>query len=343
MSTLNAVIFLVNANSSIGFGHLKRCLLIADEFSSRSIRCQFCSYDSDAFAKKAVEKSYPYLLFEEKDDLNQFILESANPSTLLIIDVDDLFFYSQELQELYLSNRVRFMYISVKVDVHYKSHFLLNQNIVALTEKYSVEEYTKTFFGPAYFILDDKLSKIRPNPIRATTTHLLVTFGSADPANVTKKVLDVLGEAKTEFEKIRVVIGGLNKNKEEIMNHPAITQHPALFEIHVDTDNMYGLMRDSDLAITSLGLTYWELCMHNIPSLVISASSREKKQLNFFCQHNYAYCIGDFDDVDWDVKWRERLNSYLESTCESIKTNELRKQINTIGKKRLVDEIIRVY
>lgn len=341
MNKFKKVYFVVSANPKIGFGHMKRCMLIAEEFRAKNVEVEFMFFNSSEMAKNEMINQR----FENKHFLNPEVLieniqriKGELSKTLLIIDSDKDIFYENSTQNYLLELGLKFMFISIKNLINYKSHYLFNQNIMALSENYDIAPYTKTFFGPEYFVLEDELSKIKVHE-KKDKKSLIVAFGSSDPGNVTYRLLPVLSKMKSQFHKIRIVVGGMNPNVKKIKEHSFIKDNPSQVELYVDTKKMYDLMAKSDVGLTSMGLTFWELTLHGIPSLVISGTERERSQIGYFCSNKFAYYIGDFDQDNFAKSLRVNLENYFfNSIC--LETKFLRKMINIQGKTKLVKELL---
>ncbi|MCB0745091.1 MAG: hypothetical protein KDC67_14380, partial [Ignavibacteriae bacterium] len=272
--------------------------------------------------------------------------KNVNNRDLLIIDTDELIYYSKSFQKNILKEQIRFMYITLFSNFYYWSHYIFNPNVMALDQNFKAEPSIKKFLGPEYFILDDSFKKIKPNIFHPEKKKwdVLVTFGSADPENLTIKLLTILEKYIDVFSKVRIVVGGLNLNYKIILNLNVIKQYPNIFEVHYDTKNIYDLMKNSDVAISSLGLTFWELLLHKIPSFVISGSERERIQLKYFRKYNYCHYLGDFNEKNWQKNWEVRFKEYLnQKESLNLDSGKLYELVNVNGKTKLVKSIISDY
>ncbi|MBQ4820077.1 UDP-2,4-diacetamido-2,4,6-trideoxy-beta-L-altropyranose hydrolase [Aquimarina sp. MMG016] len=341
---LKKIYFIVNANSRIGFGHLKRCLLLAKEFNSKGIETVFLSDNISKHMINEVQEKHELELFDTKKSLLETSFHFINKEqSLLIIDTDDQEFYESNYQKSIYERGIRFMYITIKNNISYYSHFLLNPNIIALATNYETQSYTRLMLGPKYFILDDNFKEIKPNLRQESKTkNILLTFGSADPNNLTYKLLSILERYEHFFNKLRVVAGGLNTNVDNIKKHKLLSKNNV--EIYIDTKEMYKLMSDTDLAITSMGLTFWELTLHKVPCIAISGSEREKPVLKYIGKENYCYNLGDYDDKDWEKKWQTGLDKYIDNMNQYRSgLDKLYDHININGKTDLINQVITEY
>ncbi len=345
MSRLISVFFIVNANQKIGVGHLKRCMLLADEFNKYSIPSIFMSFELSKTAHSLLkEKKYPTVIYEGISEFKEnSIHQLPNGDSLIIVDTDEACLYTLDFQQSILNTANKLMYISIKNDVKYCAHYFLNQNVMALSESYDTSAFTINFLGPSYFILDDTFKAIVPNQfVERKKENLLISFGSSDPQKNTIKIISLLHSFQHYFNKIRIVVGGLNSELETIQNHPFVIENKELVEVYYNTKDMYGLMRNTDVAFTSMGLAFWELTLHKIPCLVLSGSKREKSQIDYFCEHNYSHFIGNFDDELWEEQWKKNIFQYFNSHVE-LNIDELYQKINVNGKTKVVERIIETY
>ena len=327
------IYFIVDANSSIGYGHFKRCQLLVQEFKKYKVPSIYWFHDTDS---QVIEKAEAMRVFPDKYQLiNCLYYEELLPDSLVIIDSDDSYFYTTQFQNRLLKYKRKFMYISVK-NTHFKSHYLFNQNLMAMYENYVVENYTKKFLGPDFFILDDNLAIIQPIELKIKkNNNLLITFGGADPSGLTLKVLDQLPEIEEQFDNIFVVVGALNKEYSHLESHPNIQRYWPKIKLLHNVEDMYSLMSKCTVAITSMGLTFWELTLHSIPCLVCSGSLREKPQASFFARSGYCHLIGHYDDPKYD-QWGIKIKRLLSKPI----VNNLRSKINIEGKTKLVSAIL---
>jgi len=232
------------------------------------------------------------------------------------------------------------MHISMKNNMQFKSHIVLNQNIIGLDFVYHTEPYTQKMIGPKYFILGDAFQQIEKNQPKEATKNILITCGNTDPNDVTIKILDFLEQEALGDLTFTIVVGGGNASIDNIRNHKFCIQNKEYVTIHHNIDNMYAVMKNSDIAISTIGLTYWELILHNIPCMLVSGSKREKEQINYFITHGYAHYLGDYDDEKWVDKWSKNFRCFNK---KDLKIEELNAMVNVNGKRLIVENILKMF
>ncbi len=342
------VFFLVNANFKIGGGHLVRCKLIADELNKHQVESCFIFTSTDENFKNQIQKSYNIIEINENDSYNPSLLvkiisEKGEKACLLVIDSDNPNYYKANFQVEIRASGIKLMIITINPNFKYNTDIILNQNIIALTQEYKTASYTKKLLGPQYFILDKKYrAKRKKTKIQNPPFNLLIAFGGADYNNLTRKILGALCSINHYFIKLIVVVGGLNKNKENIVKQIEGIDDIKI-ELHVDSKNMDELMQDSDLAITSSGLTFWELATMEIPSFIIAASEREKAITNYLHNKKYCFKLGEFDNLKSNNVANEIRQVIDKGVHQLIQVKKLAKQINLNGVELVVKEMLSIF
>ncbi len=158
------------------------------------------------------------------------------------------------------------------------------------------------FLGPEYYVFAPEYRKNgRPQrEIRKTADSVLVTLGGADPLGVTLKVLKALFSIHDMKLDVRVVIGS-NFNaalREDILTLAASFSHPC--SVIDRPESLLEHMLWSDIAITSSGLTKYELAVTGTPALQISFSEDHARVNDFFVRHGSIKHLGVNSNVTID-------------------------------------------
>lgn len=336
----------VDANKIIGSGHFVRCLTLALEIIKKSA-CHICFLCNDIPAQYIdilnINGISLKLLSNDREKEMLDILDADLPD-LLIIDSDKEIFHETEFQNSVKSKKVKLMLITIRSDCFFTADIIVNQNIIALNRKYDTAEHTKTLLGPEYFIFNDKIKQAVPKSFVKSVPpfKIFVAFGSSDPANNTLKIFDVLNGINEYTEKVILVAGSLNQNINEIKEK--INKHKDIcIDLHIDTKKIYDLMVQTDFAITSASMMFWELAVLNVPSFIITSSSREKEYTDHLHQAKYCYKLCDFDNFNSTSEISGTIREIIEQGIDKhIKVGELKDMINIYGVEKVADEIIRI-
>lgn len=157
----------------------------------------------------------------------------------------------------------------------YDANIYLNQNLAAETLRPEFNPEALTLVGPRYALLRREFQTQRPphEPCRERARNILISFGGADPDNVTSQALQALVRMADPDLHIAVVAGPANPHVESLRTLAASlpSQHQFL---HAVTD-MSKLMAWADLAVSAAGSTCWELCCFGVPMLLVPIADNQ--------------------------------------------------------------------
>ena len=340
----------VDTNNKIGSGHLLRAEILADELKEAGIDVFFiCKQIPETYKIKLENKNYNVIIPKEETPETEAILNNIHTeNNLVITDSDDKFFYSKEFQQQIRSQGNKLMTITFYNDTHFYSDIILNQNIMATYQTYSTEHYTIKLLGTKYLILKkDYRILANKQPYKqhklSGKKTILLTFGGSDADDRTAFVYEALTQIKNTkvINKIIIVLGALYKNKNKIKQLAATSGIPT--EIYMNTPCMPHLIYESDIMISSGGLTVWEAAALQKPVIIIAGSDREIKSGKFLANKQLAHYLGTKND--WISTQK------LSTTLQYIITNEVllnsfaskfQKVVDTNGVLRVVEVIKKV-
>ena len=208
---------------------------------------------------------------------------------------------------------------------NYYADLILNQNLTADSSSYrKANGNTRLLLGPEYVLLrEDILSwkhTHRTHPRRAS--KILITIGGSDPYNISRELLILLKKPTFSELQVKIIIGPKNRN-----NLFAAELNPNM-EFHVAPKNMPELMAWSDLAITAIGGTCWELAFLGVPFIVFSFSPEQKK---------IAECLEKLRAaVHFEWKADSSIASFLPLLEQIIASQGTRDEMSSNGR-RLID------
>lgn len=336
--------FLVSGNHNIGLGHIKRCLTLAKEAKKYDIPCHFLTTKNSEEANKMV-RDEGFNLFKLKQspsaqEIIDVIKKETGKRVVLVIDSDEQLYREVDFQNKIQYENIRLMHITVDANGCFLSDYLLNQNIISNSLQYRTAENTKRMFGLNYFIFDEKVRNIQPKKslVIKDKYTLLIAFGGADPLNLTLKILTCLEAIQHRLHKIFVIVGPLNNNLSQISNF--VQEIDVDTEIIYNTDEMFNYMGKSDIALCSMGLTFWELALHNMPSLVISGSTREEMVVDFIAKANYCKKLGHGNQFDEKIISDKLTETFNDNTFLQIDLEELLGNLNREGAKLVIETIL---
>jgi len=208
---------------------------------------------------------------------------------------------------------------------HYKCDFLLNYNPLSRKLGYSTACHTQRLFGLRYFPISKGLKKARRVTCIRKIKEILVTMGGRDPSNFTEVVCDAFLEGFHDY-RFHIVIGPGFSNKNGIINKYKEKQN---FIFYQDLNDLTPLFVKIDLAVSSCGITAYELAYLRKPVVLIPISKDQVLNARFF-KNNLSFLSLDFDYINH----RERFIKELRKKFMALAKNAvLQKKIITETKR----------
>lgn len=269
-----------DGGGTLGFGHINRCLVLADAIRERGgvpeIVLGTASPDTHvhiAGAGHVCRQLDPAKIFDPEQTLHSAafaIFDFSHRKTRSHIEE------AHQLLEASQKNDTRTLLIDAKDEECLSALTTMVADILVIpyagADAEQVMPGAKTDVrGLEYFVLDraylDKAFTDRPIP--ETVRNVLVTAGGSDPVGLTLFFLDVLEKIAAPLN-INVVIGpGFAPDLTTAIALRAERMHHNTCLIHTP-DNLADEVFRADLALSASGLTKYELAYSGTPSLLVS-------------------------------------------------------------------------
>lgn len=287
----NTILIRADANERIGFGHIMRCLSLAQAFRDLGRCCVFLSTDntprqvveSRGFMFRALQAGSEDM--EAELSQTSLILEELHPC-LVIVD-------SYRVPPDYLRWLHRYVPVAYMDDVRafaYPCDIVVNYNVYGTDweDQYrAVQEPfgTKLILGPRYAPLREEFQSLPPFSVNKTVRRILVSTGGSDPLDIGRRFLLRLREMEQwRSVEFHVIVGALNPHRAELEQ---LARELPQVTLHVHVTRIAQLMCQSDMAIAAAGSTLYELCASGVPTItyvladnqISGASAFERKQI----------------------------------------------------------------
>jgi UDP-2,4-diacetamido-2,4,6-trideoxy-beta-L-altropyranose hydrolase len=261
--------FRVDSSSEVGFGHIMRCLSLAESLSSAGGQCVFLCRPAPGDLIDEIERRGHRVIRIEPTANDA----GATAEALAKLAVDWLIVdhYSLGLEwEHAIGRHAKNLLVIDDIGRDHECNLLLDQNYYnPMHDRYrrTLPE-AKLLLGPQYALLRGEFAALRPAALQRRSGELsrfLVSMGGSDSSNVTGKALAGLASAWKDGWHVDVIIGAGNPHREAIQS--ICSRLPAA-TFHVQTAMMAQLMTTADCAIGAGGSTTWERCCLGLPALV---------------------------------------------------------------------------
>ncbi len=264
-----------DATTQIGFGHLMRCLALAQAWKKQGGKVTFISaceskslrnrIANEGFQLVSIGEPYP-----DPADLETTLLSINNSSSNNSWVVLDGYNFDTDYQQSIKNNGNLLLVIDDTAHIdRYVADIILNQNIIAEELIYSCEPETKLLLGTDYVLLRDELLAYKnwKREIPKVAKKIIVTMGGSDSDNVTLKVLCALDQVDIDGLEIKAVVGTSNPHLDSLERIAEYNKHK--IELLQNVFNMPDLMAWADMAISAGGSTCWELAYLGVPAILI--------------------------------------------------------------------------
>ncbi|MGI9519646.1 MAG: UDP-2,4-diacetamido-2,4,6-trideoxy-beta-L-altropyranose hydrolase [Pirellulaceae bacterium] len=285
-----SLVIRADANSDIGFGHVMRCLALAQAWRAGT-----------GGPVTFVSRPLPRPIAQRIDD-EQFTTETIQCNTgtpqdaaelsrllhntqALVIDgygFDEQYF--QTIQQCNVPVLVVDDYLRLK---HYDADLLLNQNPGVDPSSYVGRCTGELLLGLDYILLRSEIIQAAAsNTGDQTPRHLLVTLGGFDPDHVTQRIIDAIGMLSDENLSVTLV-----------SSQTSLQTHDPRIRLVPFANDMAELYRWADVAICAGGSSNWEMSWFGLPRLLMVLAENQSGIARELDRLGCGWCIGWHENV----------------------------------------------
>lgn len=315
------IVFRADASPEIGYGHLSRCLNLAQAFVDQNSPVTLITHVSD--------KELNMFPAQEVEVVAPTSKRGAYPNgDLLIYDR-----YQTDFDEI-TGMHEKFPRIVIFDDgdspVLHNVNGVINPSIDGNRARDRYPEQIKLFAGPEYFIVANEFI----NTTRSSSPeHIFLSMGGSDPLGQVPRVLPLL--LKTSNRPIDAVIGSETVESLNLSRYESNEQ----VTFYSDVSNMADIMKDAHVAITGAGTMLVELAAMGVPTASLVLTDNQQNIANRFHQHEATFVMGRFNSLS-DEELAEAIDSFLTGHNELRQYSEKAQAlVDGRGKYRLTNEI----
>lgn len=346
------IFFYAEGNPDIGGGHIMRCLSIANVLRIRGQQCAFISstnhYESVIIAAKhlfiKIDSEYDNPSLEEVCIvINKYLPE--------IVVVDSYYVTERFMHGLleYVHNVTgKLIFIDDLIENAYSCDILINYNAFAVDKQeqyicmYSQESGVKEplfLLGPYYAPLRAEFQNLKKRIPAQNVENVLVTTGGADALHFT---LDLLRECGRMGQfNFCFIVGPLSLDRMEIEQESREFDNITIYQ---NVQDMCGLMRKCDIAISAAGSTLYELCATQTPTITFAMADNQIIGAESFADRSIMIYAGDARDndretfVDMILDLTVDISKRLSERCRMA--DEMAKLVDGNGSIHICDSIV---
>ncbi len=295
-----------DGNSSIGVGHVMRCLSIADAFKRKNVEVIFATAD-DSMKNIIVDRGFScFVLNSEYENLktdfnNKQFLELINKSEIVLVDS----YYVNEEYFTYLRQDAlnkKIIYMDDLCEKAYPVDVVINYNIYADRGKYvdlyeSKNYNTEFILGSRFTPLRTEFSKVKKIGIKEKISDVLIMTGGADIYHTSLGLIKTLKEYRNNQSGnildhicFHLVVGAMSEDYGNILNEISGINN---IVIHRNVKDMISLMLSCDIAVSAAGTSLYELCACGVPTITYVLADNQINGEKAFVDSKAMLSVGD--------------------------------------------------
>jgi len=304
------VLFSVIASYQIGTGHLIRCLNIAEHLGGAPV---FFCIDGDENLSSFFIRDRRIEVFKPER------LSRLRPKVVVVdrLEVEpNLLLPFKEIgaEIILLDNLSGWEMADVVINA-----------LPHPPSQHPVPDGVKIFEGPHYICLSREILQARENPraIRKAVSKILVTCGGSDPYGLTLKLAKALVQLP-DLPFTTFILGRIFKERKKL--EEIIQGAPA--SVIQDPLSLAPSMVEADMALTSFGLTVYEVACLGLPAIILPPTKDHCQRAEVFAKYGAAINLRLNEEVSTEK---------IAEEIQRLRFNpKLRREMSQAGQ-RLVD------
>lgn len=330
-----------DGNSSLGMGHLMRCLSIA-KAAGKKAECVFLVSENEAgnFIK---EKGFNcHVLGTDYRQMNEELplveeLYRKYEFSLLLVD-------SYQCTQEYLDAWLQYCPVYRMDDTgesHLQSTGLINYNIYAKELNYPVwvKENMQLVLGAEYAPVKEPFLQTT-YVVREQAKRIMITMGGSDTLNIAGNLCEKLLQTLDKQEEFIIICGRFNPYMEKLLQ---LQRQEARVKVLVDVPDMWNRMAEADIVISAAGSTMYELSAMGVPAVCCYYVENQRRIAEGFARNVGIENAGNYAESADEV-----LNTIVREVCQLMESYEKRlrlsKQMKMVtdgrGAERIVNKLL---
>lgn len=291
LSKDEVIYFRADANASVGYGHLMRCLTIADACTKKGLHPVFLMAD-DASATVVYDRGYSVVVLgtsydRMEEELVQIRKKIRNHAMIVL----DSYHLTQAYVETLRQDGHILLWLDDLREVHYPVDGIVNYNLYAETLGYPADDQRHYLLGAKYAPVREAFTTGSYH-VSEHLSRILITTGASDPYGA--GILFARGLLERGIQaQIMVVCGAFYPHMEELRKLERAYASQERIRILQNLTDLSGVMRESDFAIAAAGSTVYELCAVGVPSVVYYFADNQRMAAEAFAKQAGSVNLGD--------------------------------------------------
>lgn len=299
------IAFRTTAGEHVGFGHLRRCLSLAEALRQQGVQSMFWVDGPPVARKQIAEDGFPAASVAQRHESVAAPIQAAAPGAIV---VDSYELGPTEFAALSATG-IPVIAIDDCGDRPLPVDLVINGSPGAELLPYQNDGNTRYLLGLSYALLRPEFGDSLKREIRGLIQNVLITVGGSDPWHLTPRFAALT--ARTLPRTAIDVVAGPGFAEMEMAGCAGAT-------LHRNPADMRGLMLAADLVICAGGGTTYELAATGTPAAAVCVADNQVSSLDHLANAGVLRWVGDVADADLDTKLVEALVTLSEGVEKRI-------------------------
>jgi UDP-2,4-diacetamido-2,4,6-trideoxy-beta-L-altropyranose hydrolase len=293
--------FRCEANGTIGFGHLMRCLTLAEAIARHRVSSVFLlSTASAAAARTVADQGHTAVILNAKardaaGDAAE-TLRHVTADTRLIV-VDD-YHVGARWHEAVRRDGLAILAIDDLADRPMAPDILLDHNASASAARYRdrLERPATLLLGPEYALIRADCEAMRRAPrLSHGVARILVSFGGTAPGVLYRKAIAAL--ASTSIRPLHLTAIGIEQEGDRA-DIKALARDGVDIDVHGFAPDLARHVAAADLVIGAGGVSALERALIGVPALVYTTAANQSLPAHALAEAGAIMAMGDAQTLD---------------------------------------------
>ena len=299
--------FLIRVDSSldIGYGHVMRCLTIADYLRDFGHEVEFCSRDCNAnLNRRIIEKGFPLNIINVKNPKDSWLGHSQQEDASEVLkllekkDFDWLIvdhYCIDEIWESLVKQKAKAIWVlDDLVNRPHSCNLILDTTLARDPIEYNKKDQScKVYAGSRYAILRKPFLKLREKVFAKRESfkkvnRVLINLGGTDPLNLTLNVVKTFSDSSYGPISFDIIANQKSKNYEELKSFCELKEN---LHVYGYVENIEEMIYKADLCIGAAGVSAYERASLGLPSILIQVADNQKDNITQFEHNKLGECI----------------------------------------------------
>jgi UDP-2,4-diacetamido-2,4,6-trideoxy-beta-L-altropyranose hydrolase len=286
-----------NAGPTVGFGHVRRCVSLAEALIEKGAEVVFfanAESQPDSWLPRA-RTGIAHVEIVPADEARTLTTTYSHARNLnvQVLVVDS---YDSTAEALAKAPITIATIIDEAPALAIPAMLIVNGAADAASASHPLATGARALLGPEYVLLRREFAVQEPRVLRPETSHVLVMAGGGDSTGLSLLFVDCVRVVLRDAT-ITVVVGPFFSDTVVAALRDKAASDPRLHLVR-DPSSVRELMMSADVAITSGGQTTYELAATGLPACAVRVALNQTGNLEGLRARDAILWVGDVGDAD---------------------------------------------